>query len=173
MTAPLSVKICKNYKSGETCILCVHSNKLKIKWIWIITIKRLRWQWNTEWIVLYSFRLKRKHWMEIKLSIQRSFASGSCLLVIIHIHLIFYLLECMCIYPRMVDNYKHCSLICQALPFNIGLYSSTTQSNSTCSMHFLWQTATLRLHEDIYEYHEQNHHGFIMSSATGSGIEHI
>ena len=32
--------------------------------------------------------------MEIKLSIQRSFASGSRLMVIIDIHLMFYLLEC-------------------------------------------------------------------------------
>ncbi len=32
--------------------------------------------------------------MEIKLSIQRSFASGSRLMVIFQIHLMFYLLEC-------------------------------------------------------------------------------
>ena len=33
--------------------------------------------------------------MNIKLSIQRSIASGSRLMLIIHIHLIFYLLECI------------------------------------------------------------------------------
>ncbi len=33
--------------------------------------------------------------MEIKLSIQRSFASGSHLMVSFQIHLMFYLLECM------------------------------------------------------------------------------
>ena len=37
---------------------------------------------------VYSF------WMNIKLSIQPSFASGSRLMVIIHIHWIIYLLEC-------------------------------------------------------------------------------
>ena len=36
--------------------------------------------------------------MEIKISIQHSFGSGSCLMVIFQIHLIFYLLECVIIW---------------------------------------------------------------------------
>ncbi len=40
--------------------------------------------------------------MEINLSIQRSFASGSRLMVIIHIHLMFYLLECTAVLLSLV-----------------------------------------------------------------------
>ncbi len=38
--------------------------------------------------------------IEIKLSIQGSFSSGRCLMVIIHIHLKIYSLECVILLPE-------------------------------------------------------------------------